>query len=77
MIELLSGLPLIIKAVVVAGALSAGLISHYVLLLPKNNNFEQAAEKLIKDETGIDVDFSSMPSAEHIFDSLDDDDDKV
>lgn len=73
MLELLSSLPIIIKAVVVAGALTVGALSQWVLRLPKNNALEQTAEQVIKNETGIDVDFSSLQSADDLFDSIDDD----
>lgn len=72
LLGLLGSLPVIIKTLVVAGAIGVGALSHYVLKLPKNNALEQTAEQVIKNETGIDVDFSSLQSVDDLFDSPDD-----
>jgi len=48
---------LIIKAIMIAIAVTVGIVAPY--FLKKNDTpLEQAAEKIIKDQTGIDIDFS-------------------
>ncbi len=68
-------LPVVLKALLVIGAFGSGMVSHYLLKLPKNNVVEEMAEDVIKDNTGIEVDFSKMPDipVPSCFDSQDDD----
>lgn len=67
MLELLNSIPLLLKAGLVVISLGVGIVGKLVFKLPKDSTLEQAAEKSIKDNTGIDIDFSSL-------ESLDDDD---
>lgn len=55
-------LPIVLKVLIVFGALGTGAVSHYLLKLPKDNIVEETARDVIKKETGIDVDFSSLDS---------------
>ena len=58
----MSILPVVLKVLIALGALGAGAISHYLLQLPNDNIVEQVAKEVIKEETGIDVNFSSLDS---------------
>jgi len=59
-------IPIVLKALLVVAAFGAGSVSHYLLKLPKNNCVEQAAEEMIKQETGFTIDFSSLDSEEDV-----------
>ncbi len=46
------------KAALVAAALGAAGIAHFVFKAKDDNAIEQAAEKVIKNETGLEIDLS-------------------
>lgn len=49
-------IPFLLKALIIGGSLSVGLISHYILK-PKDTTLEHVVEEIIKEETGIDIKF--------------------
>lgn len=51
-------LGLILKAVIVSGAVAIGLASTWLFKLPNDNPIEQVAETVIKQETGEDIDLT-------------------
>lgn len=44
--------------VYVLGAFIIGLASHYIFKLPADNEIEQFSEKIIKEQTGLDIDLT-------------------
>lgn len=59
---MMSILPVVLKVLIALGALGIGTVSHYILQLPNDNIVEEVAKEVIKKETGIDVNFSSLDS---------------
>jgi len=51
-------LDIIIKAVIIGGALIVGVGSSLLLRMKKDNPIEQIAEKIIQEETGVEIDFT-------------------
>lgn len=51
-------LSLLLKGLIVGGALVAGLASTWLFKMKNDNPVEQIAEKILKEETGQDVDLS-------------------
>jgi len=49
---------LIWKAALVSAAIGAAAVAHYVFRAKDDNVVEELAEKVIKEETGADVDLS-------------------
>lgn len=49
---------LAVKAALVAAAIGAAAVAHYVFRAKDDNVVEELAEKVIKEETGADVDLS-------------------
>lgn len=47
-----------IKALIVAGSLFVGLCSVYILKMKPDNVIEEVCEKIVKDETGLDLDLT-------------------
>ncbi len=53
-------LPVMLKALLVIAAFGSGMVSHYLLKLPKGNAVEEVAHDVIQEQTGFDVDFASL-----------------
>jgi hypothetical protein len=51
-----------IKALIVAGSLFVGLTSVYLLKMKPDNPIEEVCEKIVKDETGLDLDLTPTSS---------------
>lgn len=49
---------MMVKAGIVAAAIGAAAIAHYVFKAKEDNKIEEMAEEVIKKQTGIDVDLS-------------------
>lgn len=55
---------LIWKASLVAAALAAAGIAHYVFKAKDDNPVEQLAEKVIEKETGLEIDLTPEPTSQ-------------
>ena len=51
-----------IKALIVAGSLFVGACSVYLLKMKPDNIVEEVCEKVIEDQTGLDLDLSPSSS---------------
>ena len=47
-----------IKALIVAGSLFVGVCSVYLLKMKPDNQVEEVCEKIVKEETGLDLDLT-------------------
>lgn len=48
----------ILTAIILAGCTVGGLVSRFVFKMKPDNVIEEFAEKVIKNQTGIDIDLS-------------------
>ena len=66
MIDLAALLPIALKAGLTILALGLGLVTTIITKRKMPDNpIEQFAEQVIKDQTGVDLDFSSSPDEEN------------